>query len=96
MPYTFRKDLDTFRKDPDATLDYSVDWTDWLADSETITTIDVEATGVTLDSSAHADGISTAWVSGGAVHTQATVRHRITTSAGRIDDRTIKLSIQHR
>lgn len=86
----------TFTKDPDATLDFSVDWSSWLADAETIDSLDVSATGVDVESSSNSNGVTTAWVSGGTVNEQATIRFRVTTSAGRIDDRTITLHIRHR
>jgi len=40
-----------FLKDPDAVLDYGFDWSDWLADGETISTSTwTVETGITKDS----------------------------------------------
>ena len=93
--------------DPNAVLDYRWDWapatngtgrTDWLEAGETITATTVTGTGCTVDSSSITDaGTSvTAWISGGTVGAQASVTCHITTSAGREDDRTIRLRIAER
>lgn len=87
----------THEKDPDATLDYAFDWSSWLAAGETITTPTVTAeTGLTLDSSSEAAGIVTAWVSGGTAGNNYTLACRITTSAGRTDERTMRLIVRQR
>ena len=88
--------VSTFVKDPDAVLDYEFDWSQWLAVGETIASKTVTVTGVTLDSSPNDDTSVVAWVSGGTVGTSATVACEITTSAGRTDERSIKLRIAER
>ncbi len=84
--------------DPDARLDYTWDWTAWLTEGETITSAEILPTdGLATDDTGHDDTTVTTWVttsleagkSGG-------VTCRITTSAGRIDDRTITLQIADR
>lgn len=83
-----------FAKDPDAVLDYKFDWSRWLTDGETINSQTTTAsTGVTVDSSSITDdGTSvTVWLSGGTPGNTYTVQSRITTSAGRTDDRTIQI-----
>lgn len=93
--------------DPNAVLDYKWDWasatnssgrTDWLETGETITAHTVTVVGCTLDSSSITDSNTsvTAWISGGTVGAQASVTCHITTSAGRQDDRTIRLRIAER
>jgi hypothetical protein len=75
-------------KDPNAELDYSWDWTDWLASGETIvdSTFIVPAPLVLLAQSD--DGkIATVWLGGGVEGANYRVVNRITTSAGRKDDR---------
>ena len=77
-------------KDPDAVLDYPVDFSEWLADiSDTYAshTILVSA-GLTLDSSSESGGIITPILSGGVVGTTETFTVRITTTGGRTYDRT--------
>ena len=84
-------------KDPDAKLDYAWDWTAWLTTDETITMATVlPVTGLTIESVTHAAGIVTAWISGGTLGQDYSVTCRITTSAGRIDDRTISIRVVQR
>lgn len=93
--------MSTFTHDPNAVLDYAVDWSAWLADAETIDSIDVavEDGDVLIEASpapSELDGVVTAWVSGGTAKTNAKVRYRVTTTQGRTDDRSISLLIQER
>lgn len=82
-------------KDPDAVLDYTFDWSAWLDTGETIIAheVVVEAGDVVIDSTTATDTLVVAWLSGGTLGTDAEVRCRVTTSEGRIDDRTIRLLI---
>lgn len=92
-------------KDPDAKLDYGIDWSDWLADGETISSSAwtvpsglAEATG--LPEGVPVKGISGSrafiWLQGGTAGTTYTVTNRITTSAGRIDDRSLFVAVKQR
>ncbi len=90
-------------KDPDAVLDYTFDWTDWLASASTPPdTIVSGQCAISGDSAASISSVSfdqqrvTAWVQGGTVGAKATLRCRITTAAGRIDDRSVFLKIKER
>jgi hypothetical protein len=85
-------------KDPNAVLDYTFDWTDWLAlVSDTISTVTVTgAGGVTIQSSTQVGALVTAWVSGGVASTVASVTCRIVTAGGRTEERTIYLLVQER
>ena len=85
-----------YTKDPDAVLDFTFDWSEWLADGETISSHTVTVSGVTRDSSTNTTTTVTAWISGGTVSAPATVACRVTTSAGRTDERTISLRISQR
>lgn len=85
-------------KDPDATLDYTFDWTAWL-EPTTDTIADVEWVpddALTVESSLFDDTTATAFVSGGSVGEMLNLTCRITTTGGRIDDRTIVLKIVNR
>jgi hypothetical protein len=84
--------------DPDAVLDYAVDWASWLPDGDSITShnVAVESGDVVLDSDNLAGTVVTAWISGGTGGTEATVRFRVTTAQGRTDDRTIYLKVRSR
>ena len=83
-------------KDPGSVLDYEIDWSSWLADGETIVSSEwsVEDDSAAIDSSTHTDTAATAWVSGGTVGVRLTVTNRITTTLGRIDERSIVLKIK--
>jgi hypothetical protein len=83
-----------FFKDPEAILDYSWDWTDWLGPEEVITTQDVVAEGVLAETPTCSGGIVTCRLSGGTIGVSASATCHITTSAGQADDRTIHLVIR--
>ena len=84
-------------KDPSAVLDYAFDWTEWLATGETITDHTITAdTGITVDSSTELDGKVTVWLSGGTAGINYKVACKITTSAGRTDERTIWIKVTNR
>lgn len=88
-----------YAKDPSARLDWAWDWTDWLADGETITdkTVTVTRGDVALDGSpGEAGGVVTVWITGGTAGTTCWVTCHITTSAGRQDDRTHIISVTER
>ena len=91
--------LKTFTKDPDAVLDYTIDWDadDWLG-SDTITgtpTWTVPA-GLTLASQSSTTTTATAWISGGTVNTDYDVACKIVTAGGRTDERTIRIQVRQR
>jgi len=88
---------DTFIKDPDAVLDYRIDWSEWLAAAEVIDTSTVTVpAGITLDSDSSDDTTATAWLSGGTAGETYTVTSRIVTDQGRTDDRSITIRILER
>jgi|JI9StandDraft_2_1071091.scaffolds.fasta_scaffold880966_1 hypothetical protein len=88
----------TYKKDPNATLDYLFDWSAWLTEvSDTITSVDwVLSSGLTEVSSSNTTTGATIFVSGGILDESETITCRITTVGGRIDDRTITLKIVSR
>jgi len=83
-------------KDPDATLDYQIDWSDWLADGESIVTSEWVVLGATLVDEGSTATLSTAWISGGSVGAMISLTNRITTDSSpvaRIDDRTLIIKV---
>ena len=78
-------------KDPDAVLDYGIDWGDWLTDvSDTISTSTWTApAGITKDSDTHNDTTTTIWLSGGTAGSSYSLVNHITTAGGREDDQTL-------
>lgn len=88
-----------FIKDPDAVLDYSVDWSDWLATDEVISTSTWAASdGITIETSGKTDTFATVWLSGGTAGVTYSLVNTITTNntPARIDERTISIKVQER
>jgi len=85
----------TFLKDPDAVLDYQIDWSDWLG-TDTISSSSWTVSGVTKDSDTNTTTTATIWVSGGVVGVTGTAINRIVTTDGRTEDRTLTLTIIQR
>lgn len=91
-------------KDPNAVLDYTFDWTDWLDDiPDTILSAAVVIDSQAEGGDATVNSISivglkavVAWVQGGTVNTKVALRCRITTNGARIEDRTVYLNIKER
>lgn len=82
-----------YKKDPNATLDYSFDWGPYLVPlGDTITLVEwVLSAGLTKVSQSNTTTTATVFVSGGVLDEVETLTCRITTAGGRIDDRTIDL-----
>lgn len=89
-------------KDPDAVLDYRFDWAGadpgpWLETGETITASSwIVDAGLTQVSDSHTDTTATVWLSGGTAGVTYRITNRITTSNGRIDDRTERITVVDR
>jgi hypothetical protein len=92
-------------KDPDAVLDYAFDWSNWLVvgdeldDAEWTVDGDDEAL-VVLSSGGRAPSetatVAKCWLSGGTAGVDYRLTCRVTTTAGRIDDRTITIAVSER
>jgi hypothetical protein len=88
----------TIVKDPDATLDYIFDWSQWLtlvADTISTNTI-VAETGITVGAHTNSTTAVTIWLSGGTAGTTYKVTCRIVTAGGRTDDRSIYIKVKER
>ncbi len=82
--------------DPHAKLDYTFDWTVWLAGiADTIASMVITPTGVTIDDSSQAGALVTVWCSA-PVAPVASVHCKIVTAGGRTDARTIYLIVKER
>lgn len=88
----------SFKKDPNATLDYTFDWGPYLTPiTDTIVSVVwVPSAGITVTSSSSTAVTATAFISGGTIGAVETLTCRVTTAGGRIDDRTIELEIVER
>lgn len=84
-------------KDPNANLDFSFGWANWLETLETITTYELTVpAGLVKGLDSKADKMVIVWLSGGTAGTTYNVTCKITTSLGRVDERTIHIQIQDR
>lgn len=88
-------------KDPNAVLQYGVDWTDWLAAGDSITnaTWAVETTGtnlITLSDDIVFDNVSAVTISDGTAGTNYTVAVTITTADEWTDTRRFRIKCENR
>lgn len=85
--------MTVFYKDPDASLDYRVDWEDWL-NSDTISSVAwTVGSGLTQGTTTNTTLVATIWLSGGTAGTDYEVTCRITTASGRVNDRTFVVRV---
>jgi len=89
--------MELITADPDRNLDYGFDWTQWMPELDTIIgslwilPVDLTLTGESFDTLT-----TTVWISGGIVGQTYTITNRITTTDGRIDDRSFLMRIAER
>jgi len=101
MATSFKLDSSTgehwITKDPEAVLDYTVDWATWLgADTITGTPTWTVPTGLTKDTQSNTTTTATAWLSGGSVGLDYVVECKITTTGGRTDERSFTVKVRER
>lgn len=81
-------------KSPNDNLDYEVDWSDWLVNSETIlTSIWIVPSGLTAGSSTNTATAATQRISGGTAGQQYTIINRITTSGSNTAERSVTINV---
>lgn len=92
--------MKTIEKDPDAALDYTWTWTDWLLEGEAIDEVIFESDDETLvvDSFIIAGSKVIAMLSGGTAGTFPEVTCRVTTNGTppKTDDRTIRFEMKEK
>lgn len=88
----------TFTKDPDAVLDYAVDWSAWLGGDEIASSQWLLEDGALIElvTDTHTARKATVWLRGGQEGTTYLVTNRIVTAGGRTDDRTISVKVGDR
>lgn len=79
--------MKSFIKDPDADLDYTIDWSDWLSGGEqlstsvwSISTTDV-LSPLTKHDPSNTSVLATIWLAGGALQQSYIVTNEITTNS---------------
>lgn len=98
-PVSFGEPVGVANKDPDATENYTIDWSDWLNGLSIGTSAwALSSTGITAVASSNSTSTTTIVVSGGTSGESYSLRNRIQTSTSTgatklISDRTIKLNI---
>ena len=90
--------IQTFRKDPNAVLDYVLDWGEnYLATGETISSVVwTVATGITEGVTSKTDTTTTIWLSGGTAGESYSIACKIVTSQSRTDERTFTVQVENR
>ena len=83
-------------KDPDAVLDYEMDWSAWLGtDTITASTWIVPA-GITKNSDTKSTTATAITLSGGAEGVTYTLTNRIVTAGGRTQDQSVVIAVASR
>lgn len=86
-------------KDPQATLDYSIDWSDWLSDGEVLTNSEWAASSGAIQSPSFTDTATGIWLSGGEVGIAIVLTNTITTNStpvARVDERSLVIKVKQR
>lgn len=87
----------SFTKDPNATLDYLVNWSTWLNGDTISASTWAIPSGLTQPFSAtNTTTTATVWLAGGTAGDTYSVVNHITTAGGRQNDATLKIFIQER
>jgi hypothetical protein len=87
-----------FVKDPNAVLDFSIDWAAWLG-SDTIDTDPADCAwtvpaGITSTLQTNTTTAATIWLSGGTLGAEYDLVNRIVTAGGRTEDCTITIVME--
>lgn len=91
--------LETYPKDPDAKLDYIVDWSKFLGADTIATSAWMVPSGITKSTSPAATNTTTTatiWLEGGTAGTSYDIINSIVTAAGREDDRTFRVTVKEK
>jgi hypothetical protein len=82
----------TYSKDPNAVLDYTIDWSAWLGDDQILTSTWTVPGGLSQSGVTFSGSTTTIWLSGGIAGTSYSVYNQITTVGGRTEKRTFKVN----
>ena len=91
-----------FIKDPNAVLDYTINWTDWLAGDTIVlggSPVSSQWTvpaGLTKTNESFNATSATVWLSGGTVGKIYEVVNRIVTLGGRTENRTLEIAVEEK
>ena len=83
-----------FKKDAQAKLDYTVDFSNWLVGNDTLqSSVWTLTSGITKTSTSLSSTAATIWLSSGVEDSQYLITLRITTADGRIDEKAFTVTI---
>ena len=84
-----------FAKDPDSKLDYAVDFTAYFTDGDTIVSavFEISPVGIVVELIEIAANVVRFWCSGGSLGAVHTVTCRVTTTNGRIVDKSCTFTL---
>lgn len=87
-------------KDPDEILDYGFYWDkapyNWLDGDTIVTSVWSVPTGLTLVSQSNTTNVTTVFISGGTDGQEYIIANKITTTAGRTAERSIRIKVVSR
>lgn len=84
-------------KDPNEVKDYSLDWSDLLGASDTITSSTwtvSEGSGLTIGSDSNTTTATIVWLSAGTDGTNYSLVNQVVTAGGRTYDQTVRLKVR--
>lgn len=85
-----------FIKDPAAVLDYEMNWSTWLAGDVIESAVFSTTTGLQKVSETFTNTTARVWIGGGTEGTRYDVTCQVTTTGGRTDRRTFRISVKAR
>jgi hypothetical protein len=87
--------IGAFVKDPNSTIDFAVDWAEWLSSGDTVSSSSWEVpTGLTVSSASVANNVTRSFLTGGLAGVDYMITNRVTTQGGRIEDRSILVQVR--
>jgi len=88
--------IPTYDKDPNAVVDYSIDWATWLGTDTIATSAWTVPTGITTVTNTNTTTTTTVWLSGGSLGQRYLCTNHITTAGGRQEDQSIMIVMESR
>lgn len=90
--------MKAFVKDPDATLDYSIDWGPWLQNDIIQTSTWIVDSGISIvpASESFDNTVTTVFLTGGSANEKYNVTNRIETQGSRTDERSFLVRVRDR
>ena len=92
-----KPEIETWLKDPQAVLDWTWNWSDWLQEGEEVaSTSSTISPGLIIDEMTNTSTTITVWISGGTVGNPYRVTVQVVTNQGRTDERSALIRVTNR